>query len=830
MRANERPAQVPRPPIGSVYGSALAPNAHVLALMSSMLLQRARTRALAVGLVALGVVALLTLSRESSAQSCGGLGQLGCGLFKSDCAAGLILYQGKCLSKGACGADGQRPCLALPLERIPSCDSGLIELAGMCLRRNVCGDENQRACLAVERLPSCNNKNLAERPGNPAQCIHPPCGRATERPCNIVTERPLGTSCDEGIAEVAGRCVDRATLDCGRMGQRACTLAERAAIGGRPCEAGLDEAPGCNGECRGSNTMCFNKNLPMTEPGTNMTPPRGPTEPMRGFADLHVHMFANLAFGGGVLAGAPYDPVGGAAKALGPDFGTSLDLVLPVGAQQRVGLCPPLVPNCGPNVMHGDHILVVDDFLGVNGDASKSYFGAPIFSGWPTWHSRTHQQVYYKWLERAWRGGMRAMVMLAVANEFACSFSKRVRGTVCTDSMTSIDKQLDAAKAFEAWHSTQPGGGWFKIVRTPDEAEQAIRAGKLAVVLGIEADILFNCKPNNANCTQPYITSQLDQYYGKGVRYIFPIHDFDTAMGGTALFNNLLGVANLKISGAPFISAPCPGISDKGTLNCNTKGLSPVAGNVLINKLMDLGMMIDIDHMSAKAIDDTFAIADKRGGYPFFVGHGLFNEVYVHPTVKNRHERMRTAAQLAQLKKFGSLVSVMTEDELEVPQTRCKNSSVSFAQNYNYAVNKMGVVALGSDFNGMAGHVGPRFGDDACGFVASQKGSQTTRLAYPFTIAGFGSFEKQVTGQRTFDFNVDGFAHIGLYPDLFADLTAQGVSIEPLMRSAAEFVATWRRTTSPKTAPAPVPTITKAPPDAPPSRLLAPTSRPTRKP
>jgi hypothetical protein len=28
-----------------------------------------------------------------------------------------------------------------------------------------------------------------------------------------------------------------------------------------------------------------------------------------------------------------------------------------------------------------------------------------------------HQQMYYRWLERAYRGGLRLMVMLAVNNE-----------------------------------------------------------------------------------------------------------------------------------------------------------------------------------------------------------------------------------------------------------------------------------------------------------------------------------------------------------------------------------------------------------------------------
>jgi microsomal dipeptidase-like Zn-dependent dipeptidase len=389
--------------------------------------------------------------------------------------------------------------------------------------------------------------------------------------------------------------------------------------------------------------------------------------------------------------------------------------------------------------------------------------------------------------------------------------------------MANMDKQIQAAKDFEVWHANQPGGGWFKIVKTPDEAEQTIRAGKLSVVLGIEPDVLFGCHKNDAKCTQPYVISKVQEYYSKGVRYIFPVHDFDTEFGGTAIFKAPLEFANRAIAGGPFNRTPCPGVSDEP---CNARGLTPVAGNVLINTMMDLGMMIDIDHASAKMIDDIIAIADKRGGYPFFVGHGLFNEVY-GAGVKNRHERMRTAAQLDKLKRLGSLVSVMTEDELTATQTKCKHSSVSFAQNYQYAVSKMGVVALGSDFNGVAGHAGPRFGDDACDHEAAQMGRQTLKLLYPFTLPGFGTFQKQVSGQRTFDYNVDGLAHIGLYPDFIADLLVQtdvpGVNIEPLMRSAAEFVATWRRAQPRKTVvPAPTPTIQKLP-DAKP-RLMTPTT------
>src|SRR5262249_40290412 len=159
-------------------------------------------------------------------------------------------------------------------------------------------------------------------------------------------------------------------------------------------------------------------------------------------------------------------------------------------------------------------------------------FGAPLFNGWPTWQSTTHQQVYYKWLERAWRGGLRLMTLLAVNNQVLCTLSKHIRNIDCDDTMSAIDAQLNAARDFESWLHLQPGGGWFHIVSSPQEAEATIRAGKLAVVLGIETDTLFNCKVAS-QCTVQSVQQAVSKYFDMGVRYIFPIHDFDNAFGGT---------------------------------------------------------------------------------------------------------------------------------------------------------------------------------------------------------------------------------------------------------------------------------------------------------
>jgi hypothetical protein len=70
------------------------------------------------------------------------------------------------------------------------------------------------------------------------------------------------------------------------------------------------------------------------------------------------------------------------------------------------------------------------------------------------------------------------------------------------------------------------------------------------------------------------------------------------------------------------------------------------------------------------------------------------------------------------------------------------------------------------------------------------------KVTYPFEIPDFGRFDKQVTGQKVFDFNGDGIAHIGLLPDLIADLRMIGLTdadLDPLFRSAEGFIQVWER-------------------------------------
>lgn len=793
---------------------------------------------------------------------------------------------------GDCGGDEQRACCAGTFEVLlgDACDSGNTEVpgcsadclcggfnpfrinaSGTCKARESCGGENERACCdGLSEGKACET-GLIKIEGCAGNCL---CG-------------------GRGTGQVSVHTCVKPT-ECGGEGQRACCAAplepRRTEING-PCEAGLVEIPGCTGDCScgdelltvgKSSSTCVASNWTeqdIDEPGTQWTSPTVPREcPLRGYADMHIHLNAHLAHGGKVFAGQP----------------------APVGADGMFTLEPGLSINTAlsaadDKALHGDsHALLGGDTIGGGTkDGSSGNGGAPAFNNWPTWTTTTHQQTYYTWLERAYRGGLRLAVMFAVTNEALC---KSTKGTDCANSMGPIDEQLDAAYDFQEFidglHGG-PGQGWFRIVTEPSETRQVIADGKLAVVLGIEVDNLFNCKEQNdnrpdASCPnmkdadgnlltndagEPIDTIEkaVDYYYDKGVRHVFPIHNFDNAFGAAATWQDVIGVGGafseqrwwevedcgtgkgdygfwLDNALAPLIALfgfdgevpPIAGYKS-GVPSCNKYGLnlSPESagpdkrglGAKLINALMAKGMLIDIDHMSNKSLDETLELTKQTDPqYPLVASHVQFFDLHKKEFVDNagRHERMRTLAQLEAIKESNGMVAAMNKDDVQDTGNKgkkftvayqpllgpainddCRHSSSTYAQAYQYAVDIMGApVAFGSDFNGVAGHTGPRFGNDACGGdipLSVEVGSTTersaqirgeNRLQYPFTLPGFGEFGKQVSGVKTFDFNVDGLAHVGLLPDLVKDMDNIGMSdtyMDALFNSAEEYIRVWER-------------------------------------
>jgi microsomal dipeptidase-like Zn-dependent dipeptidase len=270
--------------------------------------------------------------------------------------------------------------------------------------------------------------------------------------------------------------------------------------------------------------------------------------------------------------------------------------------------------------------------------------GIPSFNNWPHFLDGGHQQMYYKWLERAYEGGMRLLVNLAVNNKVLCELSftrdkhkySRDEGNEipysCED-MSTVDDQIAAMKALEQFIDDENNGeGWYRIAKSAADARQIIKDGDMAVIIGIEVDTLFGCLPDSEQeCTIEYIEQQVADYYNKDVRYLFSIHGFDNFFAGPALYNDIFVYANLVVnhdrvdfwdcSAEPFnytyklVNEEGHGADPLGwfyeNLNayyslptipnydahCNRRGLTEM-GEVLIKALMKNHMILDIDHLS----------------------------------------------------------------------------------------------------------------------------------------------------------------------------------------------------------------------------------------
>lgn len=201
--------------------------------------------------------------------------------------------------------------------------------------------------------------------------------------------------------------------------------------------------------------------------------------------------------------------------------------------------------------------------------------GWPTFTDWPSRSSLTHEAIYWKWLERAWMGGLRIMVNDVVENETLCELQRNVTKNPLMDcnEMNSAARQVGTLYAMQDYIDAQYGGrnkGWFRIVLTPAEARQVIADGKLALVIGIEISNLFDCKvqynplrqkepweetgsgptENRYTCTEDSMKQQLARLLGLGVRQVITIHEFDNAFGGNGIFDGaVLNLGNRENSG-----------------------------------------------------------------------------------------------------------------------------------------------------------------------------------------------------------------------------------------------------------------------------------------
>ena len=562
--------------------------------------------------------------------------------------------------------------------------------------------------------------------------------------------------------------------------------------------------------------------------------PADPDATIFGLADLHTHQFSNLGFGRHVIWGNAFSPVG-----IFDALPTCDEVHGLAGSQDIVGN---FLSSGSPIAFHN-----------TGGGASGA---ATEFDGWPAFNSYTHQQMYYEWLRRAFEGGLRLIVMHAVNNKLLCDYTDRFGVFSCED-MDNVDGQLDMAKSLEAFIDGQSGGpglGWYRIAYSATEARHIINSGKMAVVLGIEVDNLFDCSVNSSSCDASHVTTELDRYYGKGVRHLFPVHVFDNAFGGAALYNPLFNWGNKFEEGRFFTPRECsaegyrykqgaPDLleslvilafglptppSTTFTAECNDRGLQPI-GDTLIRAMMTRKMIVDVDHMSARTADSALNIAEEID-YPAVVG-GHTGALSI-ASGQQANEGLKSATQLSRIRALGGMIGVGLIGDRVTPTNPnglgpapgstviedCGWSSKVFAQALQAGVAAFGgaataAVGIGSDFNGLAGAPGPRFGNNACRNDRSPS-PQTGGVAYPFSIfapagvnaghLGAPNSPDRIVRDNPFatphsapwDYNLDGVAHVGFLPDFIQDLRTIGMSdaqITPLFRSAEAYIRMWER-------------------------------------
>jgi microsomal dipeptidase-like Zn-dependent dipeptidase len=558
--------------------------------------------------------------------------------------------------------------------------------------------------------------------------------------------------------------------------------------------------------------------------------------PLWRWVDLHAHPMSNLAFGGKLFHGAP-------------DVGSLMPAVqMPYDPQcrydKRAITMEEALSDDAPT--HGDNFqsacgnmlrnLLVQALEAFN-DAVRQpghAVGAPTFVNWPRWNDITHQKMWVDWIRRARDGGLRVMVALSHNNRTLAELMGSggpISGV--RDDQASSDLQITEIKGLVARHPDL-----MQVALSADDLQQIVQAGKIAIILGVEVDNIgdFN---DRGPVTTTAIAAEVDRLYAQGVRYVFPVHLTDNVFGDTAIYSVLFNVANRRETGA-FWNVGCaaraadigfrsinfppelnlfvpsgvavpraPDCLDSagflGHVNARSPNGITSLGTFAITTMMKRGMIIDVDHLSDRAVDTVLQLAEAvpGGGYPLVSGHSAIRD-RVHFNAENSRSR-------AQLQRIGCLQGMFglgtdaaearewaTEymdafTEMGKPTARCPGASALAP----------GRVAFGTDINSLVSTPRPTMLDLKPGTLP-----RFADIYNPSSPANdnplLPALSRSKTGLRTWDYNFDGVAHYGMFADFVKDVRAAPVSAtlpaggkdlvdNHLLQSADYFFRMWKR-------------------------------------
>jgi hypothetical protein len=520
--------------------------------------------------------------------------------------------------------------------------------------------------------------------------------------------------------------------------------------------------------------------FPESDTDVSGAPTRGgsPYGETSGLLESHLHWMAFEIFGGNAHCGRPWSPYGVAAAMVD---------------------CPDHRP--------GGFGLTFENVLsGANPAATHDTVGWPTFRDWPTPTSLTHEGTYYRWVERAYRGGLRVMVNLFVDSAGLCGLQPTKRHD-CNE-MNTVRLEIQQLRKLQDYVDAQAGGpgkGWLRIVKDPFEARKVVNDGKLAVIMGVEVSRLFDCRIQNGvpECTRESVRRDLDALHAEGVRSLEIAVKTDTALSGAAGDPGTNGivtnVSNKMETGRYFDMRTCtgdpraadktqltfgPGIDIPGSAiarlldpggqtpvyppppHCNTVGLSPI-GQDLIGRIMDKGMLIDPDHMSQAARQSALDLAEARRYSGVISSHSWSTPVDEPRILQMGGMVVPKASAIAQ----ASDSSWMVREHKRIRALRDPRYLFGFG--------------FGSDMNGVAKQPVARADQKANGPVT-----------YPFkSLDGKQTVEQATTGRRTWDFNADGVAQYGLYLDWLEEVRrrADPTFTEDMLRGSEAYLQMWER-------------------------------------